>query len=186
MSKIVFTGAQGTGKTTILEKFKEDGYNVITEIVRNLAKRGININKDGDENGQQTIFNEYKRLLTINSNYVSDRCLIDVTAYTIYLSEHGKVGREFTDEMLRQLHQFVTQNPDIIYCYFPIEFDVVADGVRDTDEEFRKEINEIILALLKILKIKFVYVTGDPEERYEVIRAVEELHVALDKLTVKL
>jgi hypothetical protein len=96
------------------------------------------------------------------------------------------VGSEFTNEMVRQLHQFVTQNPDIIYCYFPIEFDVVADGVRDTDEEFRKEINDIILALLKLLKIKFVYVTGDPEKRYKIIRAVEELHMALDKLTVKL
>lgn len=186
MSKIVFTGAQGTGKTTILEKFKKDGYDVITEIVRNLAKNGVNINKDGDENGQQTIFDEYKRLLSTNSNYVSDRCLIDVTAYTIYLSKHGKVGGEFTDEMLRQLHQFITQNPDIIYCYFPIEFDVVADGVRDTDEEFRKEINDIILALLKLLKIKFVYITGNPEERYKIIRTVEDLHIALDKLTVKL
>ena len=118
MSKIVFTGAQGTGKTTILEKFKEDGYDVITEVVRKLAKQGININKDGDENGQQTIFNVYKGLLSSKDNYVSDRCLIDVTAYTIYLNKQGKVSDDFTNEILRQLHQVTTQNTDIIYCYF--------------------------------------------------------------------
>ena len=186
MSKIVFTGAQGTGKTTILEKFKQDSYEVITEVVRNLAKQGININKDGDETGQQTIFNTYKNLLGSTENYVSDRCLIDVTAYTIYLHKQGKISEEFTDEMIRQLHQFTTQNPDIIYCYFPIEFPVVGDGVRDMDEEFRKEIDEIILSLLKLLKIRFVPVIGSEEERYKVIRAVEELYMALNKITIKL
>ena len=54
--------------------------------------------------------------------------MIDVTAYTIYLSKHGKVSKEFAEKQLKQLTKFREANPDITYCYFPIEFDVVDDG----------------------------------------------------------
>ena len=43
MHRIIFTGAQGTGKTTVLNHYKENGKNVITEVVRRLAKKGVKI-----------------------------------------------------------------------------------------------------------------------------------------------
>ena len=61
--KIIFTGAQGTGKTTILNHYKEQGYNTITEVVRKLSEEGVKINEMGDLKGQQKIFNEYNKLL---------------------------------------------------------------------------------------------------------------------------
>ena len=62
--RIILTGAQGTGKTTVLNLFKEAGWPVITEVVRKLHKeQGIGINRDGNGNTQQMVFNAYNELL---------------------------------------------------------------------------------------------------------------------------
>lgn len=172
MHRIVFTGAQGTGKTTVLNFFQEQGMNVITEVVRNLAKKGVNINKDGDEKGQTKIFKEYEKLLgELDFNgYISDRGLVDVVAYTIYLSKHGKVSEKFADKQIKALKKFREANPDITYCYFPIEFPVEDDGVRDMDEEFRVEIDNIIRYLMETCSIQPIVIRGDVEYRIEKVK----------------
>ena len=169
MHRIVFTGAQGTGKTTVLKEFEKKGMNVITEVVRRLAKTGVKINKDGDEDGQTKIFEVYEYELGYPSNpidgYISDRCLVDVIAYSMYLAEQGKVSDEFVKDQMNKLIKFKNENPDIAYCYFPIEFDVVADGVRDTDEEFRAAIDHNIIAVMHEAGIQPIVIKGTVEER---------------------
>lgn len=179
MHRIVFTGAQGTGKTTVLKEFEAKGKNVITEVVRELAKSGVKINKDGDEKGQTKIFKTYKEKLAELSvtGYISDRCLVDVIAYSMYLAEQGKVSDEYVQKQMKQLIKFKNENPDIAYCYFPIEFDVVADGVRDTDEEFRTAIDHNIKAVLQEAGIQPIIVKGTVEERVtKVNRVINWLH----------
>lgn len=179
MHRIVFTGAQGTGKTTVLDEFKNRGFKVITEVVRQLSKQGVKINKDGDEDGQTKILDVYKELLSEVSldGYISDRCMVDVLAYSMYLAEQGKVTDEFVQEQKEQLVKFKNENPDIAYCYFPIEFDVVADGVRDTDEDFRAAIDHNIKAILQEVGIQPIIVKGTVEERTaKVQRVINWLH----------
>lgn len=163
--RIVFTGAQGTGKTTILNHYKDLGFNVITEVVRNLSKKGVKINKDGDEKGQTKIFNEYKKLFNESTDFISDRCLVDVVAYTVYLHKQGKITEKFVNKQLKELHKFVIANPNIFYCYFPIEFDPADDGVRDVDTEFQKDIDETILSILGAMGLNIVIVNGSVEDR---------------------
>ena len=172
---IIFTGAQGTGKTTILKKMGER-YTVITEVVRNLSKKGVKINKDGDERGQKKIFNEYVRLFEETpGEFVSDRGLIDVVAYTIYLHRTGKVSEKFVNKQLKELHKFLMNHQNYIYCYFPIEFNVVDDGVRDLDEGFRKEVDEIIQSLLGAYHLNFIVMSGTIEERLDKIEKLQLL-----------
>lgn len=183
MHRIVFTGAQGTGKTTVLKEFENKGLKVITEVVRQLASKGVKINKDGDEKGQAKIFKEYKdKLSEISlSGYISDRCMVDVLAYSMYLAEQGKVTDEFVQKQKKQLVKFKNENPDIAYCYFPIEFDVVADGVRDTDEEFRAAIDHNIKAVLQEVGIHPIIVKGTVEERVaKVQRIINWLHEGIN------
>ena len=174
MYRIVFTGAQGTGKTTVLNEFKESGANIITEVVRQLNKKGVKINKDGDEKGQNKIFKVYKDLLSEwnKDGYISDRGLLDVMAYTKYLVDHGNCPKTVLDKQLKQFAKFRTENPDIAYCYFPIEFDVVADGVRDTDENFRKEIDNNIQELMGQFGINPIRIVGTVEERVIKVKRV--------------
>ena len=167
MHRIIFTGAQGTGKTTILNYYKEQGSLVITEVVRNLSKKGVKINRDGDEDGQTKIFKEYKKLLGVRDfqGYFSDRGLIDVVAYTKQLVTEGKVSQEFYEKQVKNLKKFIADNPDIVYLYFPIEFAIEDDGVRDTDENYRNTIDANIRSLMEECNIPMITIAGSVEDR---------------------
>ena len=60
---VSFTGAQSTGKTTLLNELKKwkelEGYVFIDEITRNVSKLGMNINEKGDDATQTAIMNAH-------------------------------------------------------------------------------------------------------------------------------
>lgn len=163
--RIILTGSQGTGKSTVLNHYKGT-YPVITEVVRNLSKKGVKINEMGDEEGQKKIFNEYVKLFK-KKNFISDRGLTDVYAYSLYHFDQGKLS---LDELSREAGKIdELKKEDILWVYFPIEFDVVDDGVRSTDEEYRKYIDETIKQTLDSFGIKYITVRGTVEERIKQI-----------------
>ena len=171
-TRIILTGAQGTGKTTILNHYKEQGMNVITEVVRNLAKEGVKINEMGNEEGQKKIFDTYKKLLGSKKSYMSDRGLTDVASYTFYHATQEVISKKFADSEYRQMLTFFKNNPDVIVCYFPIEFKVEDDGVRSTDEDFRASIDFILKGMLDSLGIHYVTIKGTVDERIKQIDKV--------------
>ena len=179
--KILLTGTQGSGKTTILNEFKNAGWNVITEVVRNLSKEGIKINELGNEDGQKKIFETYKKLLS-EGHYISDRGLTDVASYTWYLVNKGEIHPSVLWEQLEDIDDFFRSNPDALVCYFPIEFPVVDDGVRSVDEDFRKEIDNNIKSILDSREIPYIIVTGDVENRISIIKnaIVEKLDITMN------
>lgn len=172
MDKIVFTGTHSTGKTTLLKEFADKGYKIITEVVRELAKTGVKINKDGDYDGQTIIFNKYQEKLLLEDNFISDRCLVDVLAYTKYLVDEGKVDKELYNSQLMSFILFNKMRPDIVYCYFPIEFDMVEDGVRVQDDDFRKAIDSNILYILNSTGTKYMTIKGTHEERVDKLNSI--------------
>ena len=172
--KYILTGAQGTGKSTLLHHF--DGrMNIVTEVVRNLAKdEHISVNEEGNMRGQTRIFDTYYDILSkTDSPYISDRGLTDVLAYTCYnMKDKGVEGEKFLEDQMNRFIRFSDNNPDVVYFYVPIEFDVEWDGFRSTDEEFRKEIDKNIKDLLDAMGIDYIELRGTVEERLE---AMEEI-----------
>ena len=98
--RIHFVGAQGTGKTTILNHYKEQGYNVITEIVRNLAKEGVNINEMGDVDGQKKIFSSYQKLLKSTTILKSMKKDVLMNEVYIFFCQLSSLERETKIEIL--------------------------------------------------------------------------------------
>ena len=174
MKKIIFTGAQGTGKTTVLNKFKEGGYPIITEVVRKLAKNGVKINEEGTIDSQKIIFDAYVNEFAKefdNPYTFSDRGLTDVTAYTAYLAnvEHNFDAMSLLLKQLQYIREWNDQN-DAVYFYFPIEFDIVDDGVRSMNESYREFIDKYIKFILEYTHTKYYTVRGTVEERVKFIK----------------
>lgn len=177
--RYILTGAQGTGKSTLLHHFDND-MKVITEVVRNLAKsENINVNESGDMNGQDRIFNTYYDILSQkDKTFISDRGLTDVIAYTRYnMSDKIVEEEKFLENQLDRFIKFSEENDDIVYFYVPIEFAVENDGFRSTNEEFRNCIDMNIRELFAWAQIVGLNLTvytikGPVEERVETMREI--------------
>jgi len=184
---INFTGASGTGKTTLLKALKErhPELEVRTEVVRNLIReKGIKINEMGDEEGQKMIFGAYEGFLREHQDedYVSDRCVIDPLAYTILHVANRQIRSEVLDEQWSAVKAAVRDGLLEKVFYFPIEFANVHDGVRSDDEDFRKETDAAIRGVLADLRREYpwfqvIEVRGDVPERLGIIeKEIEKNH----------
>ena len=183
--KIILTGAQGTGKTTVLDAVFSDSdidtsqITKISEVIRDLAKndKSVKYNENGTEESQKLFFDVYESIFNTTSNYISDRGLIDVVAYTKWLLEHNKVSMEFYQSLYSRWIEFCNNsvNYSIVYLYVPIQFDVTDDGFRSIDKEYREYIDKTIYELLESSKVTY-YIFGDTEKTVESrIKAIKYL-----------
>ena len=176
--RYILTGAQGTGKSSVLHNF-EGRMNIITEVVRNLAKnKHIAVNEDGNVHGQRMIFRTYKEALSKTEvPFISDRGLTDVLAYTCYnMKDKGKMGEKVLEDQMNEFIKFQNDYPDTVYFYVPIEFDVVWDGFRSVDEDFRKEIDKNIKDLLDAMQVDYIELRGTVEERVAIVENVMRMY----------
>lgn len=196
MSKIFsFIGAQGVGKTTILNEIIKEhkDMNVITNVVRDLCEdKRIKINKKGNSEAQQIIFDVLKTKYIdylfnlsyeeVDEGCISDRSLIDVVAYTKYLYDHKKINKTIYELQLCSLKDWVYFNSfSFVYIYIPIEFPAVDDGVRDVDEKYRREIDENIKWILQECGIDYYILEGSIEERVEMMKNIIEFNKTGDQ-----
>lgn len=165
--RIFFTGAQGTGKTTLMSSIP-DTYNKIQNITRStIVNNGLAYNKDGNDESQKAIFSAYLEEFNKHEKEfcISERSLIDVLAYTLFQGSIGKCSGETIRYQENVIKEYVQNHCTDLYIYFPIEFDVVDDGTRSTDEKYRKAIDYYIKDELKRLDVDYTTITGTQEER---------------------
>ena len=172
---ISFTGAQSTGKTTLLNELKKwkefEDYVFIDEITRNVSKLGMNINEKGDDATQTAIMNAHIENLKKGDNLILDRCSLDGVVYTDYLYLHGRVSRD-TFDYARQVFIETCLKYDKIF-YLKPEFDIVDDGVRSSSVQFRDEIADIFeryIAEFNLRKWNVVELSGSVEDRLKAIK----------------
>ena len=171
---ISFTGAQSTGKSTLLTKMQTDErfrkFNFVPEITRSLKKKyKLDINEDGDE---------FTQLLTVNShlyNYldfkdkdvVLDRCILDGLIYTMYQYQKKKIPIEmyhYTEYLFKKL----IGNVDII-LYTEPDIPLVDDGERSANKEFRDIIINLFEEAINHFDIKVIRLSGSVENRMKTI-----------------
>jgi predicted ATPase len=168
--RIILTGAQGTGKTTLMNALATDGTRTISHIRKFAAEKNIDISTTSEE-GQKEFFKSLKKELSSKRSYVSDRGLTCVAAYTFSSAIVESIPKKVADKQYMDIVKFHTENPDILLVYVPIEFEIEDDGVRTANKEHQATIDFLIKNILDTSGINYITVTGTVEERVSQIEA---------------
>jgi len=151
--RVAIIGSQNSGKSHLIQEFldKWSMYKTPEKTYRDIIKsRNIKINQEGDETSQKAILNALiDEVQQAQGDFlIFDRCVVDNIAYTLWLNAHDKVSDKFVMDSkflaLQTLKLF-----DILF-YVPLrdEIKIEEKDNRDTDPEFRKEIDNIFRALV--------------------------------------
>lgn len=173
---ISFTGAQSSGKSTLLAKMMEDpdfkDWSFEPEITRKLKERyNLNINESGDNFTQMVTINSHvdNYLRNKDKNCVLDRCCIDGLVYTTYLEIKNKADGALTDYAEYVCKKLIDKYTIIFYTDPSIP--LVNDGVRSVDTQFRDDIIKIFNLYFEYAKpTNIVTLSGSVDERYNTIK----------------
>lgn len=169
--RIILTGAQGTGKTTLMNALAADGTKTLS-LAREAAINNGGLPTDEQrETFQKNLFATAFKTLSSKRNYISDRGLTCIAAYTFLGALRNSVKKKTADNQYLKLQKFHNDNPDILLVYLPIEFDIEDDGMRSTDKEHQAAIDFMIKNILDTSGVKYITVTGTIEERVAQVEA---------------
>jgi predicted ATPase len=180
-----FTGAQSTGKTTLLKMCREEygsslGY--VDEVTR-LVKRTYNvtINEDAGNITQLLILNQHlhnSMVIRPEDNVLMDRCIVDGIAYTKWLAENeGKIS-SWVSRYAIDLGAILLPKIDVIF-HCIADFDLVDDGERSTSNSFREGVKSLIQTYTDQLRsrgMRVIDLSGSIENRMNTIKETIKLH----------
>ena len=179
--KISFTGTGCSGKTTLLKKCKEhygDKFNYVDEVTRIVARKGLKITDDGNDETQRAIIDAHIENNKLD-NVIMDRCIVDGYSYTTWLYGQQKVCDEVYEYAYNTFNDIVNDLDMILYCC-PVKME--DDGERSTDENFQKDIDTMMTHLLYqdpwSLPFQGTLITleGDVEKRFNDIKIAIDNH----------
>ena len=186
-----FTGAQSTGKTTLLKRLVEANpsghpFEFVPEVT-SLVMRDyeVAINEGGDDITQMLIMTEHIRnvyggradRLVRGVHQIYDRCALDGIVYSHYLLDKKKIGR-VTYDACEYIYKKLRKEYDVIFYTSPDDVELVDDGERSVNERFREDIIGLFDMYLQYGIIekgpRVVYLEGTVEERLETIKSTLE------------
>ena len=185
-----FTGAQCTGKTTLLKHlYKENGdypFVFIPEVTR-LIRREYNmpINESGDDLTQMLIMTEHIRNvfrdradhIVRGIHQIFDRCALDGIVYSEWLLNEGKISRSCY-EGCELIWKKLKNRYDVIFYTNPEDVKLVDDGERSVDKRFRDQIIDIFNMYLdrKDFEAEVVELKGSVKDRLKTIKSTLDKH----------
>lgn len=171
---IALSGAQCTGKTTLLTALRNSDvgnkFTFVDEIVRTLQKQGFKINEAGNDETQIKVMETHASYCNLSGDVLVDRCALDGLVYTEYLWRHHNITRATYTKCIKIFLDTI-MNYDVIFYLTP-EFEIIPDGTRSTDVEFRREVVEIFEKIIKDYKLTVVRLTGSVEERLSAMKKI--------------
>lgn len=176
--RVSFTGAQSTGKTTLLNKCKElyKDYKFVDEVTRYVRKTyDVKINEIGGTETQLYILAEHiKNHLRPEENLMLDRCILDGYVYTRYQVNNGKVSEQVL-HAFNGVYGVLIDKLDYIFYTDPSDVKLVDDGERSVDFKFRDDIIDIFESLITYKmspknREKIVRLSGTVDERLATIK----------------
>lgn len=187
--KIFFTGAQGSGKSTLVDKLKEylPNYEIIDSLAKQVSKKDEIWNKDNLMKFQISVLGVYLSKWFSTDNFISSRSISDTYAY---LNEDIKISKdEDTKSFYSKLIKWTEDLKDVfnlnecIHIYVPPVIELKEKEGRSVDKEFQKRVDQDILKYLDTYKIRYIKVEKlSIEDRVnEIIEKLKDLNVNLQK-----
>ena len=177
-----FTGAQSTGKTTLLKKVKTlypYRFDYVDEVTRRIKRFGVPINNEAKNYNltQSLIINDhlvnYTKVFEGSDDTVRDllldRCIVDGYIYTKYFYRHGKVSYKIF-EFAEYWYKELTPKYDVIFYTNPGDVKLVDDGERSVDAKFRNEIIDLYETEFLDKYDNICILKGSVEERLEIMK----------------
>lgn len=180
MGKIIsFSGAQSSGKTTLLNICQRqscevlspfNGFEFVPEVTR-LVKHKYNlpINEDGTDITQLCIINQHieNYLKYQDKNVIMDRCILDGLVYTEYLVEKNQIDSRVY-AYAQYIYDMLVSKIGIIFYTDP-SIPLIDDGERSIDIDFRDSIIDKFNFYIKRLN-NVVKLSGSIEDRLDIIK----------------
>lgn len=167
--KIGLVGTHSVGKTTLVDALKTESilsdYFFDVNVTRWIRSLGFPINQRTNDHSQE--INMIKRVANLNSfdNYIGDRTVIDVLAYTLYSYDIDVNITKRSVDYQRKLFEHNIKKYDYIFLLKPIDDNIEDDGVRSIDTIFRNRIARKIDSIINEYQIKTITLSGSTRER---------------------
>jgi nicotinamide riboside kinase len=169
--RIGITGAQSVGKTTLLNALRSEklfkDYVICDEVTRRVKGYGLPINEEGTDNTQRLIMNEHIVNVFMNGNMLTDRTALDGLVYSAYLYNKNQISAN-TLKYVREVFNKVWHSYDYVF-YIEPEFEIVDDGVRSVNKQFRDEIAELFEYVIEKENLSMLRVKGSVRNRVNTI-----------------
>jgi len=157
------------GKTTLVKALAKTAefknYKTATERSKYLRDLGIPLNTDSTVNGQFVFLAERASEL-LHENILTDRTIWDVCSFTMLaksIATHDK--SQFVNAAMTLREQY-----DIVFYIEPVGVEMEDNGVRETNLEYRADINQEILRLLSLFPPKkLVILHGSTKDRVKTV-----------------
>jgi GTPase SAR1 family protein len=167
--KIGLCGTMSVGKTTLVHALQElpefKDYMFRTERSKYLMSQGIPLNTDSTLKGQ-TVFLAERASELIQENIITDRTVIDVMAFAQASKSMDWTDKEaFYAYAIRLIKEY-----DYIFYVSPEGVEIEDNGIRETDANYREEIDIIIRHILSQQKHRiknYGILEGPTEQRIE-------------------
>jgi len=145
--KIGLCGTMSVGKTTLVHALQElpefKDYMFRTERSKYLMSQGIPLNTDSTLKGQ-TVFLAERASELIQENIITDRTVIDVMSFA-----QASKSMDWTDKEAFYAYACrLIKEYDYIFYISPEGIEIEDNGVRETDADYRNEIDIIIRLIL--------------------------------------
>lgn len=167
--KIGLCGTMSVGKTTLVKALAElpelENYHIATERSKYLRDLGVPLNTDSTINGQLLFIAERSGEL-LHKDLITDRTVWDVSAFTMLAKSVDSAYKS----TLVNTAMLLREQYDIVFYIDPIGTNMEDNGVRETNLEYRTNINQEILRLLSLYPPKkLVVINGSTYDRMQTI-----------------